>query len=560
MSSRPLPILLLALSIGVTMSGMAAGTAPAQQPADTVLATVNDEQVTVGQVLAVFSDRHSGHAKFLGGDAELRKFLKIVIDDRLLVQEAYDLGLDESDEVKQRVDSFAVDKMTNALVRMEIDEKAKPSPEAVKSVWSDRLGVVIQAHQVVLPTLADARAVRAGLLSGSNWETVSRQCSIAESAKRGGVVMVSWGTLDPVAEEAVFALEEGQVSEVIPTAAGFEVYLADARVDVPQPEFAKVAKDIETVLLRRNLEARRKALSSELWSRYSVARTPDPEPATLPQLFASAPDTVLATWNGGRLTLRETISADEAKALASGLPDRARREFDNRIHVTINGALVALEAKARKLDELPEIAQQLDEYRDYVMEGVLFRDHIFNKLEITDDEIGAYYKEHSSLFEVPEQLHVAQILVPSEAEAKGVTAKLAAGAKFEELAGTVSRDIVSAGKGGDLGWITRDKIPPAFSALATAQPGAVLPPGRTEAGWHVVKLLEIRPKALPPLAEQRDKVREAALDAKKRELRTYWVDKLRKASRIEIDDKAIAAFVRSNEFDAGDAPPQHVIR
>ena len=65
---------------------------PAAPPPDPVLARVGDEPVTATQLEREFTDRHAGHARFLGGESEVREFLDKVIDRRLLLQEAYRLG------------------------------------------------------------------------------------------------------------------------------------------------------------------------------------------------------------------------------------------------------------------------------------------------------------------------------------------------------------------------------------------------------------------------------------------------------------------------------------
>ncbi|MGO4223482.1 peptidylprolyl isomerase [Lysobacter sp. TAF61] len=79
----------------------------------------------------------------------------------------------------------------------------------------------------------------------------------------------------------------------------------------------------------------------------------------------------------------------------------------------------------------------------------------------------------------------------AKAKAKATTlqARLAGGADFAVLAQENSDDASSKGKGGDLGWFTRDEFGPDFgAAIAALQPGQVSAPIRTQAGWHVVKL------------------------------------------------------------------------
>jgi len=79
-----------------------------------------------------------------------------------------------------------------------------------------------------------------------------------------------------------------------------------------------------------------------------------------------------------------------------------------------------------------------------------------------------------------------------------VVKKLAAGASFESLAQAYSDDLGSKGTGGDLGTSRGDAFPPAFeNALAQLKVGEVSAPVKSDAGYHLIKLLDQQVEALP---------------------------------------------------------------
>jgi parvulin-like peptidyl-prolyl isomerase len=195
--------------------------------------------------------------------------------------------------------------------------------------------------------------------------------------------------------------------------------------------------------------------------------------------------------------------------------------------------------------------------REYTMEAILYRDHIFKSLATTDDEVKAYYESHKVEFQSPARRRVAQILVATEAEAKALRVKLDGGADFETLAKQSSRDFVTAQKGGDLGWITADKVPPSFAEILTMKAGQISKPVSDTAGWHIIKVLETEEQTLRGFEDVKEQVKNRVLDNRKRAIRAEWVGKLRAVSKIEIDDAAIKAFVAANQFDEKAAPPQH---
>jgi peptidyl-prolyl cis-trans isomerase D len=117
------------------------------------------------------------------------------------------------------------------------------------------------------------------------------------------------------------------------------------------------------------------------------------------------------------------------------------------------------------------------------------------------------YEQEKARFVEPEQRSASHILVAvtPDADAKAQKAaeekakKLAAeagqpGADFAALARASSDDAGSKASGGDLGWIAHDggMAKPFEDALFAMKAGDVSAPVKTEFGWHVIKLHEVK--------------------------------------------------------------------
>jgi peptidyl-prolyl cis-trans isomerase C len=107
----------------------------------------------------------------------------------------------------------------------------------------------------------------------------------------------------------------------------------------------------------------------------------------------------------------------------------------------------------------------------------------------------------------PEEVHAEVILLPTEAAARDVIARLAAGADFAALARQSSKD-ASSRTGGDLGFVRRDAVGPEIGAvLFSLRPGEVTPyPVRTASGWLVLRAVARTPGSTPSFAEARDRL------------------------------------------------------
>lgn len=141
---------------------------------------------------------------------------------------------------------------------------------------------------------------------------------------------------------------------------------------------------------------------------------------------------------------------------------------------------------------------------------------------IPDAEVEKYYTEHAKEFEAPRQVRAAHVLVPvpqtggSEAEDKArakaadVIRRATAGEDFAKLAGELSEDPGSKSKGGDLGWISKGEMVPAFEEAAfKLDRGAISPePVRTPFGYHAIKVFEVRAGGKKPLKDVAGTIRD----------------------------------------------------
>lgn len=141
---------------------------------------------------------------------------------------------------------------------------------------------------------------------------------------------------------------------------------------------------------------------------------------------------------------------------------------------------------------------------------------------VSPAEIDKYYAEHVKEFETPHQVKAAHILVKAaegagaevEAKARATAAdairRARAGEDFAKLARELSEDPTSAQSGGDLGYVSRGEMVPAFEeALFTLKQGEVSPePVRTPFGFHVIKVSDVKPGTRKPREAVAAQIRE----------------------------------------------------
>lgn len=548
----------------LVIAGSLTANATAAEPdksADLEVAAVNGDPITIRDLRSQFKNRHGGHAKFLGGEEELRTFLGIAIEDRLLLQEAYEIGLDSDPAVKIEADAFEDGKAADFFVTTEVEKKSVPTTEEIREVWQKYGDFLVQIREIGVRTRVEADEIRNGLLHGADVEKLARTCSLLKTRQRGGLRMAGWGNGDPAREAVILALDAGDVSQVLEIDGGFEVLVVEGRVDAMRPEFETVREAIGAILGARKKEAREKAISAEVWQKYHAVVVTDTSLPAFRATFESNPETVVAKWDGGQLKAGQVMSRSELTSLADMLPAAARLQVESRIRATSNSLLFALEARARKLNEAPEVAGPSNDFREKLMLDALYGEHILKGFKLADGEVRAYYDEHKTDFSEPEKRLLAQILMPSESGAKAIEAQLAKGADFAQLAKSKSLDITTAPAGGELGWVAADHVPPTFKAVLQLGKGKVAKSVQTSAGWHLIRVNDIQPKRQLSFDESKERAATTVSELKKRELRKAWLTKLNAAAKIEINDAAIREFVKENPLNPNTPAPsmQHAM-
>jgi len=183
------------------------------------------------------------------------------------------------------------------------------------------------------------------------------------------------------------------------------------------------------------------------------------------------------------------------------------------------------EADKQGVGTRPDVKNAIDNARQSIIINAMLADYI-KKNPVKDADIKAEYDKYKA--QVGEkEYHARHILVGTEDEAKQIIAKLKGGAKFEDLA-KQSKDPGSAQNGGDLDWASPASFVPEFSkAMTSLQKGAITDtPVKSQFGYHVIKLEDVRAAKVPALEEVKQQVAESL---QQRKLAAYREELMKKA-------------------------------
>ncbi len=238
---------------------------------------------------------------------------------------------------------------------------------------------------------------------------------------------------------------------------------------------------------------------------------------------------------GFEAQVRETLLMEELRALlGAGLtvPEAEAKEHYLYENQEINISFIKVDSSECEHDvkytdqELEEwFSEHSEQYRTepkIQLSYLLFDTSKLKKeVKVSDQEIEDWYESHKQDYHQEEQRRARHILLKlpqdaseEEVEAKRkqieeIRARIEKGADFAKVAKEVSEDPGSGKNGGDLGFFSRNAmVKPFADKVFNMKKGEISQPVRTQFGWHIILLEEIRPERTIPLKEVKEQIKE----------------------------------------------------
>ncbi|OQS09299.1 peptidylprolyl isomerase [Chromobacterium violaceum] len=201
------------------------------------------------------------------------------------------------------------------------------------------------------------------------------------------------------------------------------------------------------------------------------------------------------------------------EAQGQNVNPQARDQIKDQL---VTAEVLRQEAVKKGLDKSPEFNAELQNMQAMALANRLIKD--YEKANpLSEADLKAEYDKLAASVPETKQFHARHILVKSEAEAKSVIDALKKGKSFDKLAKEKSQDPGSKANGGDLGWQEAGTFVAPFSeAMSKLAKGEVTAkPVKTEYGWHVIKLDDVRTQRnVPQLEEIRPQLTQRVMGAR----------------------------------------------
>ncbi|MEZ5777232.1 MAG: peptidylprolyl isomerase [Paracoccaceae bacterium] len=245
---------LAALALSLAFGGFAF----AEEPnGDTVVAKVNDTEITLGDMIAV---RETLPAQYLQlpDDALFTGILDQIIQQTALAAEA-------EEHLTKRDELMMENQKRGYLAGVTLDAVAEAavSDEELQSLYDEKyanveLGKEYNAAHILVETEEEAKAVKADLEGGADFAAIAKEKSTDRGSAAGGGDL-GWfglGMMVKPFEEAVVALEPGAISDPVQSQFGWHIIKLNEVRTATAPTLDDAREELAGDLRQKAVEAK----------------------------------------------------------------------------------------------------------------------------------------------------------------------------------------------------------------------------------------------------------------------------------------------------------------
>jgi hypothetical protein len=516
---------------------------------DFPIAAVNDDTITVEDLTALLVSSHETKAESKGEKIKMSfsEPLKRLINVKLIIEEARNIGLDELPEIKKSIDTFA----DAALIQFFIQELVKDVTVDDKEVEPVYRGIVREwkVRSIMFPEKEDARKAEEALKAGAKFDEIAGKAlkdGTAYGSEAGAYMKPD--SLSPEVLEVVSKMSVGSVSPIIPVGSAKHDYaLVKLEEELFREDPAKREEArILTLSAKKNqlLHKTREKLSRKyvtLDKKLNKSLDYDAKKPGMAKLLED--DRILVKIKGEEPILVKDVSRAVNEKFFHGLESAMERKQVSKVKQEvldemIGRRVIRKEALLQGIDKTKRYQKLVKEKEETILFGSFVNKVVAPGVKIGDEDIAAYYNKHLADYSYPEMMRLKGLAFDKLRDAESALAKLKKGADWAwvktNAEGLTDKDAENLLIFDENLLMVTSLSDDVKQALTGAKPGdfrlATGPDGR----FYILSVLEVTPSRRQSIEEVSMVVAQTVFNAKLEQSLEEWAAKLKQEARVEI--------------------------
>ena len=509
----------------------------------TPVALVNESPITLGEILETADPAKVEHARSHGRELEYyRDVLQRLINSRLVVLEAKNIGLDETAAVQAKIEAYKTQTLLRQLIQNHIAD-LQADPDDVEELYQK------MSREVLLYSLIFKKAPLAKQfleeVKEEDFDTVAKRYIEEDKVETDNdEKYVKIKELKPKVGEVVYSMQKGEISKIFMVDQGFLVFrLADARF----VEDEAIRQNASAIILLGLKKQKALEYGQELTEKYVTFDEELYEQLDFDQDFEKLKNDQRPLATLKQDPSRKITVADLARKLASNIfhgTEKAQKLklVNKRKKVEITNMLFKLtgilEAKRLGLDKTEEFMEMMNNYKRSVLFETFMSKVVLPDVKLTAEKVRSYYEEHIDDYSSPAMLLMKSMVFHERSDAENALEKLNKGADYSWVSANAT------------GFVSPDneKVMPFDSKLlsltalpedlqekaADAKKGDALLYEGEDGFVYVLVMQDVFPPEPRPYEEARDAVAKTVYEKTAQQLIEEWTSKLKEAYSVKI--------------------------
>jgi hypothetical protein len=512
------------------------------------VATVNDEPITLEEMNQAVASSHATRSKGkTAGHIDYSNILNRLINLRLIVLEAKNMGLDELPDLKRQVAGKNREFLIEILLERHVSN-IRPDEDEIERIYQNTVREW-KIKSVLFKKEEDAKKIAAELKAGKDFDEIVKKAvewGIAEADAEGKYVKDK--NLTPQAAQFASKMEIGATSPILSAESQkFIIFkLEGMRLpEVEEPEARVMAErqalnDAKRQAVKNyydDLKAKYVKLDQKIFEELDF-ETPEPG---IEKLLKD--DRLIAEIMGEKpITVSEFTKTVKGKfhhgielAIESKRVNKKKSEILGQM---LERRVLSKEALKQGIDKTNEYRYRAKEYEDSIIFGTFVNKVIRPEIKLDLKELESHYKENQEQYTSPQMMRIKNIVFLKRQDAVEAIDRLQRGSDFNWLSSHAEGQIDPNKAGipafeGQL--ITLNSLPDALqTTLAGAKKGDFRLYPRREEYFYVLYISQIIDPQTQPFKEVREDIAKLVYNDKIKKAIEFWADQLRAYYPVNI--------------------------
>ncbi|GAB4315436.1 MAG: hypothetical protein Kow0074_03020 [Candidatus Zixiibacteriota bacterium] len=517
----------------------------------TALVVVNGDTIYTSDLDRLLISTHRSMEGMQRLEFDYEKLLSRLINDRLIVQEALAMGMDQ--------DEYLTDKLTEQRQLLATRRWVQDNFERDLEIPDDSIQTYFRRHfnRVQLRVLtsrdsSELAAAREAIIKGAAMDSVAREISIDNYSAKGGLRSPTWHVeLEPILRAYADSVAVGELSAVFPYRSVYAIARVESITPADTSELAIVRPQILSWLKGQANQRQWKAFLDRLRERYPVTIDSamldrvraDSSKLFTPVFSIGTKDPVMRI--GDALTISETEFRSE---LAHGAMNAATTPFPELLQQALDRleekSILMAAASADGYMDHPDVQAAVNRARDSALVEIYLAETVSPRIVFSRAEFDEYYNEHPEEFRRPDRVRFDQMTVDSQATAMEIYERLQDGADFNYLGKKYGAEMPSTGELSDFVEVTT--LPESIRReVDSLRIGECTRPQKTAHGWLILRVMGRKEGVPLPRDEVEARIRTIMYQQKFGEELDSVLAILKANSTIEYNNEAIEEYFGS---------------